>query len=68
MKRTNKFDKLDASQKEFIEATVKKLGTMEKVKAFYNKPCLVAEYAHKVAKDAALPLRATTDGKLARRK
>ena len=46
----NSFNKLGDDQKEYIEAKVKELGSLEAVKAFYHKPCLVTRYALSVAK------------------
>ena len=40
---------LDNEQKHFIENKVKELGSPEAVKAFYNKPCAVSDYAKKYA-------------------
>lgn len=41
---------LGKDQIEFIEKNVKKLGTLEAVKALYNKDCAVDDYANKIAK------------------
>ena len=46
----NNFDRLGEDQKVYIEAKVKELGSLEAVKAFYHKPCLVNRYALSVAK------------------
>jgi len=46
----NNFGRLGGDQKKYIEAKVKELGSMEAVKAFYHKPCLVTRYALSVAK------------------
>ena len=46
----NSFDRLEDFQKNYIEKKVKELGSLEAVKAFYNKPCLVTRYALSVAK------------------
>ena len=46
----NSFDKLDDSQKAFIEAKVKELGSLKTVKSHYSKTCLVSRYALSVAK------------------
>ena len=46
----NNFDRLSEGQKAYIKINVKELGSMEAVKAFYSKPCLVTRYALSVAK------------------
>ena len=46
----NNFDRLEECQKAYIKIRVKELGSMEAVKKFYNKPCLVTRYALSVAK------------------
>ena len=50
----NNFDRLENFQKKYIEAKVKELGSLEAVKAFYHKPCLVSRYALSVAKKEGL--------------
>ena len=45
------FEKLDSDQKKFIKAKVKKLKTLQAVKKFYFKPCLVSRYAVRLAKE-----------------
>ena len=40
---------LNSDQKAFIREKVKKLSTIDKVKAFYNKDCEVDAYANTVA-------------------
>jgi hypothetical protein len=46
----NNFDRLEDFQKNYIKKKVKELGSLEAVKEFYNKPCLVSRYALSVAK------------------
>ena len=46
----NNFNRLGNDQKEYIEAKVRELGSMEAVKKFYSKACLVTRYALSVAK------------------
>ena len=46
----NNFDRLEECQKAYIKIRVKELGSMEAVKKFYSKPCLVTRYALSVAK------------------
>ena len=46
----NNFNRLGNDQKAYIETKVKELGSLEAVKAFYHKPCLVSRYALSVAK------------------
>ena len=50
----NSFDRLGVDQKAYIEAKVKELGSLEAVKKFYSKPCLVTRYALSVAKKEGL--------------
>ena len=50
----NNFDRLEDFQKAYIEAKVKQLGSLEAVKTFYSKPCLVTRYALSVAKKEGL--------------
>ena len=46
----NNFDRLEDFQKTYIEKKIKKLGSLEAVKKFYHKACLVTRYALSVAK------------------
>jgi len=46
----DQFDRLEDFQKNYIKRKVKELGSLEAVKKFYNKPCLVTRYALSVAK------------------
>ena len=46
----NNFDRLGDDQKKHIKAKVKELGSLEAVKKFYHKACLVTRYALSVAK------------------
>ena len=46
----NNFDRLGDDQKAYIKIKVRELGSMEAVKTFYSKPCLVSRYALSVAK------------------
>ena len=46
----NNFDRLEDFQKNYIKIRVKELGSLEAVKAFYHKACLVTRYALSVAK------------------
>ena len=50
----NNFDRLEDFQKKYIETKVKELGSIEAVKAFYSKACLVSRYALSVAKKEGL--------------
>ena len=50
----NNFDRLGDDQKEYIEAKVKQLGSLDAVKEFYSKACLVSRYALSVAKKEGL--------------
>jgi hypothetical protein len=50
-----KFSKLENSQKVFIENKVKKLKTIKSVKTFYDKKCLVDQYALYIAGKLNLP-------------
>ena len=50
----NNFGRLSEGQKAYIEAKVKQLGSLEAVKKFYHKPCLVSRYALSVAKKEEL--------------
>jgi len=46
----NNFDRLSEGQKAYIKIKVRELGSMEAVKKFYSKACLVTRYALSVAK------------------
>ena len=46
----NNFNRLSEGQKAYIKIKVRELGSMEAVKKFYSKPCLVTRYAIKIAK------------------
>jgi len=46
----NNFDRLEDFQKNYIKKKVKELGSLEAVKKFYHKACLVTRYALSVAK------------------
>ena len=46
----NSFDRLSEGQKAYIKIKVRELGSLEAVKKFYSKACLVTRYALSVAK------------------
>jgi len=46
----NNFNRLSEDQKAYIKIKVRELDSLEAVKEFYNKPCLVSRYALSVAK------------------
>jgi len=48
-KREKKKNNLGKDQKEFIEKKVMSLGTLEKVKVFYNRDDEVSKYAIDIA-------------------
>ena len=50
----NNFNRLSEGQKAYIKIRVKELGSLEAVKAFYSKACLVSRYALSVAKKEGL--------------
>ena len=49
-KRTDPYAKLSDAQKAFITAKVRELGTMARVKQFYNKKVTVDQFALAVTK------------------
>ena len=46
----NSFARLSEGQKAYIKIKVRELGSLEAVKKFYSKACLVSRYALSVAK------------------